>query len=416
MFATISSRWLFAVIFLLSIVVYSAATSWVGTALWGDALYYYSYTRSAGVDGDINFANEAFHSEYGFPNDPFVVEKTGRVGNKFSFGAPLLWLPFFLIGQAVSFVGQHLGFSVSLDGYSKITQMAVGYATVGFSVAGIVVVRQALARIYSIKTATYAVLAFASATPLAYYTAVDPFNSHSAAFLLSAILLWQTTRMFFSQKLLYDWKQFVALGAIVGLQGLVRNQDMLFLAPVLLGICWMYLREGKVWSFCKHASLSVLTLMVLMSTQLFVTLYIFGELGSPYAIGGEVFSWLSPDFARIFFSFENGLFFFAPLTAISLLGVLFSDKKTENSVLAYVSVMAFLLQAYVVAIWAPEIIGGPYGSRMFVSSLPWLAVLGAAVVERVQKEHVRVRFLSLLFLAWCCCNMLVQTIMMLRYW
>ena len=119
----------------------------------------------------------------------------------------------------------------------------------------------------------------------------------------------------------------------------------------------------------------------------------------------------------------NGLFIFAPILLVALLGLIFSgnildqtDLKLKNkqalSVVSLISSSAFLLQLYVISSWGKEIIGGPYGSRMFVSVLPHLMIGLSLILEKYKKysKLISTIIMSLLLLF---INNLLQIIIML---
>jgi hypothetical protein len=80
---------LFLGLYLFSVITYTAGLARVQSILWGDTRYYYTYTASLLLDRDINFSNQAYLPDVGFPHPPVVSQVTHLVTNKFSPGAPL---------------------------------------------------------------------------------------------------------------------------------------------------------------------------------------------------------------------------------------------------------------------------------------------------------------------------------------
>ena len=122
----------------------------------------------------------------------------------------------------------------------------------------------------------------------------------------------------------------------------------------------------------QNLSLVILVAIGIGSIQLATNWTLFHSWQSPYIINGQSLSWFSPDFIRVLFSQGNGLFRYAPLAAISVFGLLLLLKVDRG--IASICLLVFFCQLYVIASWAPEIVGGPYGSRMFVGTLPFLGV------------------------------------------
>lgn len=362
---------LWLLFFLLSSFIYLLGVVKVGSAIWGDAHYYYAYTRSLVIDRNIDFINEAYRSDFGFPNPPQVSIITGKVENNFSPGAPILWIPGFVFGQIVVWLITMAGVLLSLDGYSFLTQSLLGVSTVGFSVGGLWLVWQVLRERFSEKIALFSVATLFFTTQLIYYTALDPLNSHSASFLVSALILWLVNKIYRRKN---DPSELISLGLSLGLLGLIRNQNILLAAPILI---WLWIKTKELKNKLLSVSLVIFPLALLMSIQVATTHYLFGQFGSPYQLSGQRLSWFQPDFIRVLFSWGNGLFNYAPVALVSLFGLGWLVKKKEG--LAKIALTFFLLELYLVASWVPEIVGGPYGSRMFTATLPWLS-LGLAKV------------------------------------
>lgn len=418
----IPERSVFILLFLVCLSVYFLGTLRVKSFFWGDSLYYYAYTRSIVIDHDIDFTNEAFHPLLGFPNPAEISQNTGKITNKFSPGTALFWIPGMVVGQGVSLLGNMVSGSelFVLNGSGVLSQFFVGVSAVLFSILGLWFVYQTLLEFVSKKLAGLSVVLLFLTTQIFYYTTMDPLNSHSISFLLSAILLYQLTKILQSHT---TWQKVIPMGVIAGFLVLVRNQDVVVILPILLALIlvkkepllhkvnWLTLFSGS--AFC------------VFSVQLYTTITLFGVLGSPYLIRGEKLSWLQPDFYRVLFTLENGLFFFAPVLFFAvgmLIRYLVSNiqktKKHEDSlvpVLAFIALITFIFQLYVVASWGPEIIGGPYGSRMFVSVLPHLsigiALLLQSLVEKLRAKQFMVFFITISIVLFI--NMLLQTLWML---
>ena len=394
----------FMVFFVACTTVYSLGLLRVNSILWGDTRYYYAYTRSLVMDRDLQFENEAYRPEVGFPHLPQVSEVTGRVTNKFSPRAPLLWIPAFLMGQLLSYLLMITGLPAITDGYGWWTQYLTAIGTVAFSVGGLYLIFLVIKERFSTVIAWWTTAFVVLATQMLYYTAVDPLNSHSASFLLSAALLWGTNK-YLGGRTSLSWITF--LGALGGVLSLIRNQDAVLLIP--LGIL-LLVQPGTVWQRALRSLSLGLSWLAVISIQGLTTLYLYGQLNSPYLIQGEQISWLRPDFWRVLFTLENGILFFAPGLVLCLEGLRVALRQRKT--LASLAVGVFLLQLYVVAAWSPEIIGGPYGSRMFISTLPWLAVgLGYLLQSKSVKNIPKWIYLGILGVLLL--NNLLQTLYML---
>ena len=231
------------------------------------------------------------------------------------------------------------------------------------------------------------------------------------------------------------------LGTLGGLISLVRNQDIILLLPVTVYFIFK-IDKGFLHPWMERLNRMVLfwgSVFLVMSIQLFMTLNLYGQLGSPYILGGEKLLWFRPDFIRVLFSFGNGLFTFAPILVVAVLGLVWvalqiikkgqmaslSNLKIKNKRLykhfAIIALASFLLQLYVVGSWGREIIGGPYGSRMFISVLPHLSLGLALFFEKYTlkgtgKNYRRSVLFIALGLGLLIINNLLQTaIMLIRF-
>lgn len=358
----------------------------VGSTVWGDSIYYYAYTHSLVMDGDISFANESVEPSLPFPNPPKVNPATGLVISNFSPGTGLLWIPAFVLGQLVTG-----------NSYSLITQAIVGLSAVGFGTLGVYFFALGLRLIFPQRAVVQTVISFLLASQLFYYLSLDPLNSHSVSFLFASLSFYTWVQIWQAKAMI--WKQAIALGVSLGTLALIRNQDVLT-GVVLLGSLLFHI-QPKV-KILQHLFLAVLVAVTIGSIQLLTNWTLYHSWQSPYIINGQSLSWFSPDFIRVLFSQGNGFFRYAPLAMISFLGLL-SFAKVQKK-LAITCALVFLCQLYVIASWDPEIVGGPYGSRMFVGTLPFLGVGLAHLLTRSTQQWwlvcTAVLFMWNLFQIW----------------
>ncbi len=406
----------FIFLFLVCLVLYVAGVLRVQSIFWGDSLYYYAYTRSIVVDRDIDFTNEAFDSNLGFPNPAEISQKTGRITNKFSPGTAVAWIPGMVFGQIVAFLGNLVvGYDFFVaDGSGILPQFFVSVTAVFYSILGLWFVYKILRELFNKKIASLSIILLFLTTPIFYYTAMDPVNSHSISFLLSSVLLYQFLQILKSQ---ITWQKVIPMGITAGFLILVRNQDLVVVLPVFIAL--LIAKKEPILAKLNWLTLFGGSAFFIFSAQLYTTVTLFGVLGSPYIIRGETFSWLRPDLIRVLFTLENGLFFFSPLLFFATLFLVTAafkkQKKSAGNSLIVIAVASFLLQLYIVASWAPEIIGGPYGSRMFISILPQLSIGIALLVQFLIERYADKKFwfVFILLVAVFFMNMLAQTFWML---
>ena len=273
----------------------------VGSTVWGDSIYYYSYTRSLVMDRNIDFSNESVEPSLPYPNPPVINSETNLVENNFSPGTSLLWIPAFIFGQIVAGTLAWLGAPVLSNGYSLITQIIVGLSAVGFGTLGVHFFAKGLRALFPQKTVIRTVISFLLATQLLYYLSLDPLNSHSVSFLLASLSFFIWVHIW--QKRASTWKQAIGLGASLGMLALIRNQDVLT-GVVLLGSLLFRVKPRVL--LLQQISLTSLVAIGLGSIQLATNWTLFHSWQSPYILTGQALSWLHPDFIRVLFSSGNG--------------------------------------------------------------------------------------------------------------
>jgi hypothetical protein len=334
----------------------------------GDSAWYYSTARSLLIDHDLDLTDEYRH----FANDvsPFTGNRrilgaaevdplTGRISAGFSAGTSLAILPFMAVA--------HLFWRG--DGYGAPYQLAAGIGSALYAFAGILLLHALGRRLFGAERALLASLTVWLATPLVYYMTIEPLMSHAVSmFFVTALLsLWVVSRD-------GNWTplRWALLGLLGGFAAIVRYQDALFCAipvidAVLSGSALRKPARAAVSLACFAACIALV-----VSVQLYVNSY---YRGSPWvtgypALGG--FNWFAPALGKILFSFHNGLFMFAPVTVLALVGLF---RFTRNfRVLGGLLCGALLVQVYVTSAWVSPDQGATFGNRILLDCTPIFAI------------------------------------------
>jgi hypothetical protein len=313
--------------------------------VYGDGVYYYSWLRSVIIDHNIDFRNE--YASLG-GSQPYIG---GVVGNKYSVGPAIAWMPAFLFVRAVN----------RGDGYGFIYQLAVGFTSVGAALVGLLLLWRLLERFFSATISILTVVTVAGATNLLFYGSLDAVNSHALSFCAACIFL----SLLFQKK-----KQWFAIGAVLGFLGIIRTQDLLY--GILI---FPYVRKINV--------LKILCgVLVMFIPQLLAWQALYGKFWtSPYLTTGiEGFNFLTPHIIGVLFNVRDGLFLWTPVALLAAIGLVAKKRWLFLSV--------FLSELYVVASWSTWWQGASYSGRMFVSSLPLLAFGVAAVFHWLTKHKL----------------------------
>ncbi len=309
----------------------------------GDGVGYYSYLRSAVMDGDLKFENEFERLESWKYGLPLPTEKTskGYVPNPYSIGPAVLWFPFFLLALLISQLINLLGGNILVDGYSPIFVIFTSAGTKIFGLLGIIFLWKSLRLFYKGKTPLISTVFITLATPITYYLCFEPFMSHLHSFFLISVMLFFWLRNLEVE----SYKKWFILGVLNGLIALTRWQDATFsLLPPLFSVL-NSLSFRNILSFFKKYTpyfiVYILAFFIVFLPQMIVFKIIYGFwFGIPQ---GRDFVGLIPKYLlQVLFSPLHGLFQWHPIILFSLVGLLWSTLKKNK--LTAVLLAGFLFQ------------------------------------------------------------------------
>lgn len=350
---------LFANIFLLLGRLYKT-----GSAIGGDAVYYYINLRSIVIDKDLNFQDEFeyFYNQRslftGNRKLPFILPRnsqTGRLPAKYPLGNAIFLIPPYFSTHMILIFLQKGGADVTTNGYNLYYQASSAIASLLYAFFGLLLIYRLGKKIFEPKIAFLGTLAIWLATPLIYYMTMEPLNSQPISFFcISAfIYLWYTTR---HKRKLYQW---VILGIIGGLMSIVRYQDLLFLLiPVVDDLKRFSSAFVKIFLFLFIAG-SVITIQLSVNNYLFGSPFRTGEgdAGFPYL--------MSPKILYTLFSLERGLLVWSPIVGFALIGLYWFTKRFKF--IGSLFILSFLAQVYVVSSWAGPSQGDSFGNRILIN-------------------------------------------------
>ena len=372
-----------------------------------DGVQNYAFLRSLLFDGDLDFSNDyayyqSRHAEWfdykEIPRDPV----TGRPINLYGIGNAVLWAPWVLAAHALGHLANGLGASFALDGYSRLYETAVGAGSCFHASAGILVIFTLLRRRYGDARAFWACLTVWLASPLLFYMYFHPSMSHANSFFLASVLL-----------ALYlggdSYRRWGAMGFVAGLLVLTRFQDAVLLATPVVGELFR-LRDslargtGVVAAVCSRLprySLFATVALLVFSPQFLVWKALQGSAFSgprAYMMQGSLRPWAPIHLADALFSPFHGLFHWHPLLLLAAAGLFVA--RTRSRRLRLMALAAFAAQSWVIGSWSIWWAGASFGHRMFISTLPFLAVGMAAVIRRTGWRARAARLAIVFFILW----------------
>jgi hypothetical protein len=382
-----------------------------------DEIEGFAYLRSAVFDRDLDFGNEyqAF-----FERDPealagfretFLLRRdpsTGRVINFAPIGSAVLWSPFYLAAHGGVRLARALGAAVEADGLSRPYVATACYASALYGFLGLLLIQDALVRFggFGAGGATASVLCLWLGTPVLYYMTLAPGFSHACSLFAVALLLSLTLRAVATG--LGRPRDWALVGAAGGLAGLVREQDLLFLAVPAGLLAWRVVAT-KDWLAGALRALALLAAALLaFLPQLLAYRVLHGRLG-PSRLVARKMDFLSPHFFDVLFDPGHGLFLWSPVLLLAFIGLVAIAARRERPPVAPFLLLGLLLQIWIngaVLSWTQA---GAFGSRRFLGATAIFAWGLAAVFASLRRRLGRGAVIALLAVAaWWNASLMVQ--------
>jgi len=337
----------------------------VGKVVYGDGRYYYAWMHTLASDQDLDFSNE--YRELSI-NEPKTA--AGIPANKYSIGTGIFWIPMYV------FI--HSAFPGS-SWTSFQFQSIIGLTSVFAAIAGLVCMLWYLHASAYVTSLT--LLLIAGATNLAFYGSLDPLNSHAVSFFYASVFVAIISSRRFSS--------FFA-GVMLGLLATVRMQDIVYallLFPVIRRRNFLHIMAGFALAF---------------TMQLVVWHRMYGSIVNPYLTGGEGFHLFSMNIFGVLFHAENGLILWTPIIAIGFIGLVFKRNIYKPHILVCV------IQLLIVSSWSTWWQGASYSGRMFVSTLPLIAIGISTLLKQIHLPAYSRRSLWYLSFALCFLNLMLM--------
>lgn len=360
----------------------------------GDDAGYYAYLRSGVIDGDFDFFNERifYHRDR--------IASTGYTINFWYIGAPILWLPFFMLGHALAFLYSALGYPVALDGYSFPYLAATSLGSSLFVLLGMFLCFECLKKFFPKNASLASTLVLLTATCLPYYAFIRNRMSHSGDFALAFLFLLLCLNL--RERPERSNGYFLLLGAVLGLLVDLRYISIVY---GLLPIC--FLAEMK---FSKNAApvpgrlgikiaLAFAGLAVAVLPQLTYWKVIHGVFSSfnPFTVVVGDAASLFASIKNLFFGPVRGLVFGEPIWLFGLAGMLLFFKRDRWLGGAGLGIFAGFCVA-------PIVVGdsASFGERYMIPAFPFLA-LGLGQLSQIlfdKKLGALVAVVAAILSAW----------------
>ncbi|MBN2328895.1 MAG: tetratricopeptide repeat protein [Candidatus Omnitrophica bacterium] len=342
-----------------------------------DLAFYYSFAHSLLYDADFCFADQYAHFPFAYHET--YLSSQGLPANDWPMGAGIAWMPFLGLSRLIQWIGSWMTSMSPPNGMGFFDQWVVTLgATLLYSLGALWLTHQyGLREKLSSKALLWALSLTAVGSSYSYHLFVNSADSHppSAFFIILFLLTWQSHQ---SKPRLHSA---FAAGLIIGLAGLIRPHNLIFLMTPLID--WLIGDSSKssFRSFVARFSAMLFAALLTFFPQLLVWKTLYGAwLAIPRA--GDVL-WTQPELYNTLFSDFHGMISWSPLFGLGLAGLFLKKRWLPIAI-----PLLFLLYVYScnIAWWC----GGSFGNRRMVSYTPLFIIGLAALFEKIPKLWLKI--------------------------
>lgn len=359
---------------------------------WVDRLYkwdisgYHLHLPAAIIYGDISklsfysHIDDVYRPTGDLRNYCLYDAGNGNRVNRYSVGVAVLELPFFVIAHVIN---------ISLldypaDGYSLPYQWGTVISNLFWTVMGLFFLSGFLRRYFSDTAVAFTLLVVAFGTNLFTYVVFNPGMSHTYSFFCFSLLMSFTDSLYKKNRI----KDFLLIGAVLGLTGLIRIPNLVVgIIPMLWGV---YNRQTFIarLEFVKVNFLKIIGAVVCFAVVMMIQMCYWKYVTGDWIYDGyhtEGFIWSAPAIYRGLFSFYKGWFVYTPMAIFMVLGIYFIRVKYLRFIPA-IGVF-FIVNVYIVFSWWNWWYGGGFSARALIESLAVLAFPLAALVSYINDRR-----------------------------
>ncbi|MCX5740983.1 MAG: hypothetical protein NT062_00625 [Proteobacteria bacterium] len=310
----------------------------------GDGHMMYLMARSTALDLDWVFDDDL--ARFG---DPWLqpVTATGRKGMVNPIGPALVWTPMIWLAEAGAVIANVVGADIALHGYTLWHQRIVFLSSALFA-CGAVLLGRRLARALLATSPrawapSYGAIAVLLGTPLTYYATFMPSYAHAMDACACAAFLayWAHT---LGRR---DVRRWVTLGALLGVAGLVRAQELglgiVVAVELVARVGARHTPNRTRLAWIGGSALAVVVTLVAFAPQLLEWHRVFGQ-ATALPQGARFTRLGSPMIAEVLFAPRNGWFSSSPIAYAGTLGLFLLPRRARLVGLGLVAALA--LQVY----------------------------------------------------------------------
>lgn len=356
-----------------------------------DGLGYYSYLPAIFIYNDYQFSFiddiKKNHPQINF-GDGFLNKTDKGNVNKYYIGLSILLLPFFLLAHFIASI-----FNLSPDGYSQVYQIFILIASNFYLFIGCIFTKTLISKyINNFVVNSIILITLVFGTNLFFYASYDVSHTHVYSFALISAFLYYSYKFFVENNSNYLF----FLSVLLGLITLVRPTNivivfmLLFFVPNFMDF-WRLIYNKK-----REVFISIFLFLICLSPQ-FILYFLQTDSFIVWSYGEETFYFSNPEFFKVLFSYQKGLFVYTPLVFLSSIGLfyLFKINKYQFIVLS----IFLVLITYIISSWWCWWYGGSLGQRAFVDYYSIVALLIAFsynIIEENLKFFNKILLMGLL--------------------
>ncbi len=357
----------------------------------GDGRYHWAFVTSIVLDRDLDFANQYADSRSG-NYWGYGKTATGRYANPFPMGPALVWIPLFLVGHGVTSIADP---AEARGGNAELTETITLYSSFLCAVGAFVLAYLMARKRWGPGAAFAGAFTGLMCGPVLQYAINQPSFAHAPS-AFAVALLWYTWDAGRGQRTPRGW---ALLGASLGFAMLCRAQNIIFAVPLVAEGTWRLITawraadgpaKAKGMAVIRDAAAPAIgagVALLVFFPQMYAWHSIYGYwLGVPQ---GEAYMRFSESlWANTLFSSRNGLFPYAPLWAIGMLGLIGVARRDRGlaAALATTLFIAAFVNGAVVDWWAIGSMGGRRFDGLVIHAALGMAAIAAAFLRAAERR------------------------------
>ena len=302
--------------------------------------------------------------------------------DKYSMGMAILYLPSFLIGHFVAWIGGY-----PLDGFSKPYQLSNVYGSLIYSIVGIYFLRKVLIKFFNEKVTFFTIILIILGTNYYHNSCFGNNMSHNYIFTLYCMMIYYVIRWHETLKI----KFIIGIAITAGLAILSRPSEVVCLViPALWGVYNIKSFKGKLVLLLKYwnqISIFLIIILLIGLPQLLYWKWITGKyLYMSYNNAGEGFEFLHPYLKEVLFSFRKGWYIYTPMMLFATIG--FYNVYKMKIEIFWALFIFFILNIYVVSSWSCWWYADSFGQRALVQSLAIMAIPLGFYLQKISTGNI----------------------------